>query len=76
MASKAMERNFNWFVDNYDEIYKLCGECHVLIKDQKIIKIFDDIKDGLKYMEDHDLFGISNLQYCNGDISGYTEYEF
>ena len=71
-----MEGNFEWFIDHYDEIYNLCGECYVVIKDKKIIKIFDNDPEGYHWVCDNGLLGKVNLQYCNGDESGYTTYCF
>lgn len=67
-----MEENFKWFVENYDDIYRLCGKCHVVIQDKKIIKIFTSEFEGYRWIKDNSLLGKVNLQYCNGDESGYT----
>ena len=71
-----MEGNFEWFKEHYDEIYTLCGECYVIIKDKKIIAIFHDISDAYNYLVENSLLGNENLQYCNGDESAYTSYCF
>lgn len=69
-----MQENFEWFVENYDDIYRLCGECHVVIQDKKIIKIFSSEIEGDKWLEKNDLVEKVNFQYCNGEESGYTMY--
>lgn len=67
-----LERNFEWFLKYYDEIYSLYGECYVVIQDNKIIKTFLNELEGYHWIEDNNLLGKANLQYCNGDESGYT----
>lgn len=69
-----MQENFKWFVENYDNIYQLCGECHVVIRDKRIIKIFETEIEGYHWIRTNDLLGKVSLQYCNGDESGYTTY--
>lgn len=69
-----MEGNFEWFLEHYNEIYMLCGECHVVIKDKQIIRMFQDYNEAIEWYREKDLYGKANLQYCNGDESGYTEY--
>lgn len=69
-----MERNFKWFLKHYDEIYDICGECYVIIKDQKIIKIFFNYKQACEFYDNNNLKGFANFQYCNGNESGYTTY--
>ena len=48
-----MEENFRWFIQHYDEIYSLCGECYVVIKDTKIIKIFDSDNEACDWLKDN-----------------------
>lgn len=67
-----MEGNFEWFLEHYNEIYSLCGTCNVVIKDKKIIKIFGDEIQAYHWVKDNNLLGKVNIQYCNGDKSGYT----
>ena len=69
-----MEGNFEWFLEHYDEIYALCGECHVVIKNKMIIRVFQAKDEAYSWYKSNDLFGKANLQYCNGDQSGYMVY--
>lgn len=69
-----MKGNFEWFVEHYDEIYSLCDECHVVIKDKKLIRVFQSKQEAYEWYKANDLFGKANLQHCNGDESGYTAY--
>lgn len=69
-----MHVNFQWFLDHYMEIYSLCGECYVIIKEQRIIRIFSNEKEAYDWIVDNSLLGKCNIQYCNGKESGYTTY--
>lgn len=69
-----MEGNFEWFLEHYNEIYTLCGECHVVIKNKRIIKIFEDHFAASRWVNENGLLGKVNVQYCNGDESAYTAY--
>lgn len=71
-----MKENFEWFVEHYDEIYQLCGECHVVIKDKRIIYVAATVKDAYHWVVDNNLLGSVNISHCNGDESGYTAYIF
>lgn len=70
----SIQNNFEWFIKNYDDIYRLCGEYYVVIKDKKIVKIFSTEIQGYYWIKDNNLLGEVSLQYCNGDKSGYTVY--
>lgn len=69
-----MERNFEWFKEHYTDIYQLCGECYVVIKEERIIKLFSNENEAYLWVTDNNLLGRCNIQYCNGDKSAYTEF--
>ena len=69
-----MEENFEWFLEHYNEIFQLCGECYVVINNKRVIKIFDTYAEAYHWTDDNNLLGKANVQYCNGDESGYTVY--
>lgn len=71
-----MEGNFEWFLDNYKQIYSLCGECHVVIRDKRIIKLFDSEKEAIQWIESNGLLGKATTQYCNGNEDGYMCYDY
>lgn len=69
-----MKGNFDWFLEHYDEIYELCGICHVVIKDKKIIGVFVTDRAAYDWVRDTGLLGKCSVQYCNGEESAYTLY--
>lgn len=74
--NEDMNKNFEWFVEHYDEIYNLCGECYVVIENKKIIQLFSTIGEAYHWVAHNNLLGKVNIQHCNGDESGYTDYVF
>lgn len=69
-----MKENFEWFVEHYDEIFQLCGECHVVIYEKRIIGVFGSLDKAYNWVNEQDLLGKCNIQYCNGNEDGYTAY--
>lgn len=67
-----MEGNFEWFLEHYNDIYTLCGECYIVIQNKKIIKIFSAEIEAYDWVVSNNLLGKVNIQYCNGDESAYT----
>lgn len=71
-----MEGNFEWFLEHYNDIYVLLGECYIVIEKQKIIKVFSTETEAYRWVENHGMLGKCNIQYCNGNESAYTTYDF
>lgn len=71
-----MKENFEWFVEHYNEIFQLCGECYVVIYEKKIIGVFESHTYAYHWVIERDLLSYANIQYCNGDESGYTAYVY
>ena len=69
-----MKENFEWFLEHYDEIFQLCGECHVVIYEKQLVGIFGSNIQAYSWVKEQGLLGKCNIQYCNGDESGYTAY--
>ena len=68
----AQNRNFEWFLQHYMEIYLLHGNCYVVIYEQRIVYVTKSFSNAVKYANEHYEPGTFNVQHCNGDESGYT----
>lgn len=66
--------DFHWFLDHYDEIFEKYGTCHVAIRNKEILGVYPSILAGIKEMEKAGLLGRVNIQFCNGEPSGYSGY--
>lgn len=74
MIADTQDRNFRWFVENYDELYKQYGVSYLAIKDRAVIGVYNSYVEALKETCKTEELGTFNIQFCNGDDSGYTSY--
>ena len=76
MAARYSKKNrledFNYFLKNYDEIYKQYGHTFVVIKNKNVIGVYNNVAEALKNTKEP--IGSYILQECNGKESGYTSY--
>lgn len=72
--TNVMRENFDWFLNNYNTIFELCGECYVVIFKKQLVGVFDTITKAHSFLCENNLLGEANIQYCNGQVDGYTEY--
>lgn len=70
--SKFQNDDFDWFVEHYNELYQKYGHKHLVIKNQKVIGVYDSLLEGIK--ETKEELGTFLVQECNGDKSAYTIY--
>ena len=66
------DKDFEWFIENYNMLYKKYGCCFLVIKNKSIIgvyKNFDEAADTTLITEE---IGTFIIQECNGDESAYT----
>lgn len=66
--------DFEWFLKEYDNLYKKYGHKFIAIKNQEIIGVFDDKNIALDITSEKHKLGTFIVQECNGDESGYTNY--
>lgn len=66
--------NFNWFIQNYQDLFKKYGEKYLVIRDKSVVDAFDQPKQALE--EASRLFSDGDfiIQLCNGDETGYTNF--
>lgn len=68
------KNDFDFFMNQYDDIYDKYGECFVAIRRNKIIGVFKDEKQALDIASSEFGYGNFIVQKCNGDETGYTNY--
>ncbi|MFC1947314.1 DUF5678 domain-containing protein [Chloroflexota bacterium] len=67
-----LEREFKYYIDNQDELIKKYRGKFIVIKDQKVIGVFDsDLEAVEKTSQEHEL-GTFLVQECNPGSSNYT----
>lgn len=76
MAARYSKKNrledFNYFLKNYDKIYKQYGHTFVVIKNKNVIGVYNNVAEALENTKEP--IGSYILQECNGKESGYTSY--
>lgn len=66
--------DFNWFLDNYDDLYREHGVCHIVIQNKHVLGIYNNFGNAIRETEKTIEPGAFIVQLCNGDESGYTNY--
>jgi hypothetical protein len=64
--------DFNWFLNNYDKLYSEYGHKYLVIKDEKVLGAYDNIREALDNTDEE--IGTFIVQECNGTESAYTNY--
>jgi len=68
------EKDYKWFIDNYQSIYDKYGKTYVVISEQKIVGNYSSYAEAVKETSKTIPVGNFIVQYCNGDESAYTGY--
>lgn len=73
MASEQ-EKNFEYFLKHYDDIFKQYGCCFVVLKNQSVLATYESFSEAYHKALETEELGSFSIQECNGDESGYTNY--
>ena len=68
------DRDYQWFKDNYDDLFHQYGVTYLAIKDQKVLGTYPTYAEGVKRTAVSEPMGTFIVQYCNGEPSGYTNF--
>ena len=68
------KQDFEWFVSNYDELFKKYGHKFLAIKNEQILGSYDDAKEAINETSKTEELGTFIIQECSGDESAYTVY--
>lgn len=68
------ERDFKWFLENYDDLYKKYGHSIIVIKNQTVLGIYSNKKLAVTITAQTEALGTFIVQECNGNESAYTNY--
>lgn len=69
-----MNEDFGWFVDNYNSIFTQYGHKQIVVKDKKVIGVYDSIKEAIEKTCLTEEMGTFIVQECDGSESAYTNY--
>lgn len=71
---KERLEDFDFFLENYDELFKKYGHKFIVIKNKTILGVYDTEVDAINATSKTYPIGSFIVQECNGDESGYTNY--
>ena len=63
-------KDFNWFLNNYDNLFKQYGHKFLVIKDEHVLGAFDTVREALD--NTHEELGTFIVQECDGTREAYT----
>ena len=66
--------DFQWFLDNYDNLYNKHGHKFFVIQNKQIIGVFDNKNVAIDITSKTHEIGTFIVQECNGDESAYMCY--
>lgn len=69
-----MEIDFKWFIDNYAVLFERYGISYIAIKDSKVLGSYASYGEAVRKTSETEPLGTFIVQFCNGDVSGYTNY--
>ena len=71
---EKQDRDYKWFLENYNRLYDQYGETYLAIKDESVLGTYPSYSDAVHKTEKTENLGSFIVQYCNGDKSAYTAY--
>lgn len=70
-AEQDRINDFDYFIENYQEIYKMYGHKFVAIRQKVILGVFNSVMDAINTLSFEYNVGTYIIQECNGDESAY-----
>lgn len=67
-------KDFKWFLENYNDLFLKYGRKFLAIKDQKVIGVYDEAGEAVRQTMKSEELGSFIVQKCTGDETGYTNY--
>lgn len=65
------KRDFDFFIANYQELFKQYGHKFLAIKNEKVIGAYDSVPDAISKLSPTYKIGTYIIQECTGDDSAY-----
>ncbi|MBR3307252.1 MAG: hypothetical protein IKI75_08375 [Lachnospiraceae bacterium] len=72
MEKSIQTSDFEWFLNNYIDLFAEYGDCFLAIKNKAVLGSYASYADALRATEKNEELGTFIIQHCNGDQSGYT----
>lgn len=68
------DRDFQWFLEHYDELYEKYGRAYLAIKNSKVLGAYPTYAEGVRATEKTEELGTFIVQLCDGTEAAYTNY--
>lgn len=68
------ERDFKWFIDNYDDLFAKYGVSFLAIKSEQVLGSFSSYSEAVNKTMETEPLGTFIVQECNGTEAAYTNY--
>lgn len=65
-------QDYEWFLANYDELFKKYGLSYLAIKNKQVIGSYGSYAEAVRKTEMTEPLGDFIVQFCNGNKTGYT----
>ena len=74
MNETNQDKDYKWFLDHYDELYKKYGTSYIAIKEKTVLGTYSSYQEAVDKTKETEQLGSFIVQLCNGDESAYTNY--
>lgn len=68
------ETDYEWFLENYNELYAKYGDVYLAIKEKTILGVYPSFAEGVLSTMKKEPLGSFIVQRCGIDESAYTNY--
>jgi len=66
------DKDFEWFLKNYDTLYNKYGRSFLAIKNETVLGFYSNFHEASETTQKTEELGTFIIQECNGDESAYT----
>lgn len=69
---ELQQKDYEWFLQNYDNLFKKYGVSYLAIKNQQVLGTYNSYAEAVRETEKSEPAGDFIVQFCNGNETGYT----
>lgn len=70
-TDEERRNDFDFFINNYKDLYKQYGHKFLAIKNEKVLGAYDSVPDAITQLSNEYEIGTYIIQECTGDDSAY-----
>ena len=69
---KMQNTDFEWFISNYEDLFRKYGRTYLSIKDKKVLGQYASYAEGVRTTAQSEELGTFIVQLCDGTKTAYT----